>query len=497
MMIRLLCAAAVLAGAAAAAPTCEALAALTIPNTTIESAVTGAPPYCRVTAVAKPVPDSEIRIEVWLPPAERWNGKFLGTGNGGYSGALSYQAMEHALKQGYATAGSDTGHPGADLKFGLGHPEKINDWGYRAVHVMTETARLIVRAYYGRFAAHSYFAGCSTGGQQGLSEAQRFPADYDGIVAGDPGYNRVRLNVGFLWSWAAAGAVPASKLPVVYRAAIDACDAIDGIKDVVIDDPRRCRFDPGALLCQGPDGAGCLTAGEVAAVRKVYDGARNPRTGERIYPGWARGSEAPAAGPIGSWAGYFVGRAEPARVEFWRYWVFDDPAWDPRSFDFDRDVSYAEAKLAAVSAVDPDLGAFQRRGGKLIMYHGWADPVAPPEDAVGYYERVAGAMGGLEKTAGFFRLFMAPGMAHCGGGPGPNTFDALGALDLWVAKGVAPNRILASHSNAGKVDRTRPLCPYPQAARWTGSGSTDDATAFVCAAQTEQEERGLKPAPSR
>lgn len=493
----------VLAAMPAWAGPCERLTRLTIPNTTVTSATAldagaftppgpGAaaeqkpmPAFCRVLATARPVDDSEIHFELWLPPAESWNGKFEGTGNGGFSSALSYGSMAQALQSGYATAGSDTGHQGGDLKFGAGHPEKIEDWAYRAVHVMTEASKLMVRDYYGRFAQYSYFSGCSTGGHQALAEAQRFPDDYDGIVAGDPGNNRIHLMVGFLYSWLAlykdpASALPVSKLPLINQAAIAACDAIDGLKDGIIDDPRRCHFDPGTLLCKGSDDASCLTAAQVAGVRKIYQGARNPRTGERIFAGWPRGSEASGGAQIGGWAGYFVGQRQPARADFFRLWVFNDPDWDARSFDFDRDVAYADAKMAAVNANDTNLKPFQSHGGKLVMYHGWADPVVPPEDGVRYYTLVEQAMGGEEKTRDFFRLFMAPGMGHCGGGPGPNTFDALSALDQWVAHGSAPEQMVASHSSHGAVDRTRPLCPYPQVARWKGSGSSDQAANFTC-----------------
>ena len=485
------CAIAGLAPVRAVAASCESLTSLSIANTTIVSAAPvsaaeNVPQYCRVTALAKPVNDSEIKIEIWLPAAPEWNGKFLGTGNGGYSGAIGYAEMRTALQQGYATAGSNTGHDGGDLKFGAGHPEKIRDWAYRAVHVMTDAAKQVIRAYYERAAAHSYFTGCSTGGHQALMEAQRYPADYDGIVAGDPGNNRIRLNAGFLWSWLAANKdaanpLPASKLPLINRAVIEACDAIDGIKDGLIADPRRCPFDPGALLCKEGDDANCLTVSQVAAVRSIYGGARNPRTGERVFAGWPRGSES-LGGRGGGWGAYFVGQPEPARSDFWRTWVFDKPDWDPRSFDFDRDLTLADSKVGFVDANNPDLKAFESHQGKLLMYHGWADPVVPPDDAIRYYETVAKAMGGPDRISSFIRLFMVPGMGHCGGGPGPNTFDALGALDKWVTEGVAPQKIIASHSTNGVVDRTRPLCSYPQVARWSGEGSSDAAVQFVCAA---------------
>jgi feruloyl esterase len=471
-------AAVVLLCPACSAESCEALGSSAIANTTLSAAMrapAGAlPAFCRVLAASKAAPDSEIHFEIWLPVAEAWNGKFLGTGNGGYSGALSYRQMEDALRRGYVTAGSDTGHSGADLAFGAGHPDKIDDWAWRAVHVMTETTRLVIRSYYGRPAAHSYFAGCSTGGQQALTEAQRFPGDYDGIVAGAPGINRVRLNVGFLWCWRvlhdSGDPLPVPKLPMLNHAVVAACDALDGLEDGVIADPRRCRFDPAALQCKGADDGSCLTPAQVSAVRKIYDGARNPRTGQQIFPGWPRGSEA-------AWGGYFVGLREPARIDFWRYWVFHNPNWDPHSFDFDKDVGTADGKMATVASYDPDLSAFQKRGGKLLMYHGWADPVVPPENSINYYESVRRTVG---ETAGFLRLFMVPGMSHCAGGPGPNTFDALGALDRWVEQGIAPEKIAASHSTNGKVDATRPLCPWPQQAHWNGSGRGDDAAQFVC-----------------
>jgi feruloyl esterase len=452
---------------------CGQLTALAITNTSVTSAVQEQG-SCRVKLAARPVTDSEIHIEVWLPDRSRWNGKFLGTGNGGYSSAMSLAAMQTALEQGYAVAGSDTGHEGGDLSFGAGHPEKIDDWGYRAIHVMTETAAVVVRNYYGRFAEKSYFSGCSTGGHQALMEAQRFPEDYDGIVAGDPGNNRVRLNIGFLWSWQAThegAGLPAAKLPMLNAAVVAACDRLDGVADGLISDPRKCTFDPGKLLCSGAGNERCLTAAEVNAVQKVYQGARNPRTGEQIYPGWERGSEA-------GWGGYFAGQSQPARVDFWRLWVFRNPAWEAASFDYDRDVAFSDRQMASLVANNPDLSAFQRRKGKLLLYHGWADPVVPPEDTLRYYDSVVRAMGAAA-SADFMRLFMLPGMGHCGGGPGPNTFDAVAALDAWAASGEAPAQIVATHSGRG-VARTRPVCAWPEIAKPKSTGP--DEPVFACPA---------------
>jgi feruloyl esterase len=443
------------------------------------------PAFCQVIALGTPTSDSEIRFEVWLPSARAWNGRLLGTGNGGYTGAIQYRALADGLRQGFAVVGSDTGHVGSDLMFGVGHPEKIADWGHRAVHVMTTAARPIIRAYHGRFPHHAYFSGCSTGGHQALSEAQRYPDDYDGILAGAPGHNRTRLNAGFLWSWMAlhddAGepVLPASKLSVVTAAVVSSCDAADGVADGVVDDPRRCGFDPGVLHCEDGAGADCLTDIQVAAVRKVYTGPHNPRTGERLFAGWPAGSET-GPGGRGGWAGYLVAPTQPMRLEYWARWVFGDPGWDFRTFDWDRDLAYAERQMTMVDATDPNLDRFRRRGGKLLMYAGWADAVVPPGDTIAYYEKAREEAGGADATSEFARLFMAPGMAHCGGGPGPDTFDGLTALTRWVEEGVAPDRLIASKVVDGAVERTRPLCPYPQVARYTGTGSTDEAESFRC-----------------
>jgi feruloyl esterase len=490
---------------------CDKLVSLTIPNVQIRSAtavpaglfepyvtvgsiVRGllhlgggpnsltVPEFCRIKATARPVPDSEINFELWIPPSEKWNGKLQGIGNAAWWGGLMYADMARALRQGYATAGNDTGHSGDDLRFGLGHPEKVIDYAYRAVHVMTETAKLLIRIQTGRFAEHSYFVGCSTGGHQGLSEAQRYPEDYDGIIAGSPNNDRVRLIFGYLWSWMAAHpngdlVLPAAKLRVVTKAVVEACDAIDGLKDGLVDDPRACRFDAATLLCKGADNADCLSAAQVEAVRKIHGGLKDPRTGKQILAGWALGSE-----DIGDqgWRTYIVDPPEPTLVQVLRYFLFDDPTWDWNSIQWNRDPSYAEEKLGFLPAIAPDLTPFEHHGGKLLMSTGWSDPLIPPEDIIGYYEAVMNASGGPVRTLKFARLFMAPGMGHCGGGPGPNQFDALTALDDWVTKGHAPDQLIASHTTDGKVDRSRPLCPYPQVAQFKGHGSIDDSMNFVC-----------------
>jgi feruloyl esterase len=468
------------------------------------------PEFCRVVAVAKPTSDSVINFEVWIPSSEKWNHDLEGIGNGGYNGAIQYSGLANALKRGFAAASTDTGHTGADLTFAAGHPEKIADWGYRAVHIMTESAKSIIHDYTGAFPKRSYFWGCSTGGHQALTEVQRFPADYDGVVAGDPGNNRVHLNVGYLWAFAATHdasgntILPSSKLPLINKAAIAACDAADGVTDGIISNPQACHFDPGVLLCKGEENDQCLTASQVTAVRKIYAGPKNPRTGEQIIAGYSPGSESPIGDTwAGGWKTYITDRKEPMRLDFWRYWVFDDPKWDWRQFDYDRDVTHADSKVSAVNATSPDLNAFRLRGGKILMYSGWADPVGPPLDAIDYYKRVERATGGQQKTESFFRLFMVPGMAHCGGGPGPNVFggygppapvspdiktdpelDVLSSLVQWVEEGAAPDHIIASHITDDRVDRTRPICPYPKVARWSGSGSSDDARNFTCRVAT-------------
>jgi feruloyl esterase len=481
---------------------CERLTALTIPNVSVLHATQVAagtftvpsspraletPAFCRVEIEAHPTPDSNIRIEVWMPSHEAWNGKFQGVGNGGYQGNINYQAMSTALKQGYAVAATDTGHTGDDLAFGEGHPDKVTDWAYRSIHVTAEIGKLVVRNHLGRAPVHSYFVGCSTGGHQALSEAQRFPEDYDGIVAGDPAYDRVHQTAAYLWSWKAThdnsgvSLLSPASLKLVTQSAIAACDAADGVKDGIIADPRRCKFDLNTLACKaGATDDSCLTPQQIEALRKVYAGTSNPRTHEQIFPGWSFGSESFGAAAGQGWGAYILDPKQPMRIDVFRYFLFNDPSWDWHTFDFDRDMAFADAKIGEMAAVNPDLSAFRARGGKLLMYTGWADPVAAPLDILKYYTAATARNGGTERTKEFFRFFMVPGMGHCGGGLGPNTFDALSSLDTWVEQAKPPTRILASHITDGKVDRIRPLCAFPQEAVWKGSGSTDDQANFTC-----------------
>ena len=478
---------------APAGTACEQLASLVLPNAAVTlarahpagefaaaptSRTVQVPAFCRVAVTARPTPDSDIKVEVWLPDGDRWNGKLLGADNGGFSGAINYVALARAITNGYAAVSTDSGHAGDQMDFGIGHPEKIVDWAYRSIHEMTAIAKTVVEKATGRAPRRSYFSGCSTGGQQALSEAQRYPADYDGLVAGAPGNNRLNLIYGFLWSWLAAHdtdgspILPSAKLPALAQAAVAACDRIDGLEDGLISDPGSCHFDPAVLACTAAESDTCLTPAQVEAVKKIYGGARTT-SGHLLYPGWAPGSET-------GWGTYIVNPREPVRIGLFRGWMLRNPEWDPRSFDWERDVTAANTAFPFLSAMSTDYSAFKARGGKLIMYTGLADPVVSPFDTIAYYEGVAKAMGGMTATQSFFRFFPAPGMAHCGGGAGPNTFDALAALDAWVEHGTAPDSILASHSTGGTVDRTRPLCTYPAVARYVGSGSIDDAANFTC-----------------
>jgi feruloyl esterase len=484
------------------AASCESLSALALPNTTItiaQSVAAGAfappshpwpkqpdrfaynalPAFCRVAADIRPAKDSDIKFEVWMPLAG-WNGKLQGTGNGIWSGEVWYWALGQALAAGYAAANTDTGHEGAvdDASFALGHPEKVTDFGYRAVHEMTEKSKSIIAAFYGNGPRLSYWNGCSSGGKQGLKEAQRFPLDYDGIIAGAPGNFWTHLMTGVLSVWQATvpdsiSYIPPNKYPLIHKAVLDACDSIDGVKDGVLEDPRRCQFDPRDQQCKdGGDGSTCLTAPQVEAVRKIYAGVNTPRTGQQLYPGLEPGSEL-------GWA--FLAMFKNPGIEHFKYLVFKNPDWNYRTLRLDADIVLAnKLDKNTINAIDPNLKKFVQRGGKLLLYHGWNDQALAPRNTVNYYNSVLSAMGGAAKVYGSVRLFMAPGMTHCGGGEGPNDFDAVGAMEQWVEKGNAPDRIIAAHHRAGQTDRTRPLCPYPQIAEYTGTGNINDAANFVC-----------------
>jgi pimeloyl-ACP methyl ester carboxylesterase len=433
------------------------------------------PPFCRVAGTLRPTADSDIRFEVWMP-ASGWNGKFVGVGNGAWAGAITYPSMIAPLSMGYATAASDTGHQGdsLDARFGVGHPEKFIDFGYRAVHETTIAAKAVIDAFYGKTANRSLFASCSTGGRQALMEAYRYPEDYDAISSMAPANPMVAVMASALWTGSATLKDPSSrmspgKFALVHKAAVAACDANDGVKDGIISAPPRCHFNPAALQCKGADSDNCLTVPQVAAMNAIYQGPRNPRTGKSIMPGFARGSEALL--PIQS-SGT---EPFPAVVSYFRDLVFNDPKWDFRTLDYDTGVARAlQAHSAIVDIPAAGLDKYLASGRKLLLSHGWADPLIPPTTSTDFYSELKSANA---------RLFMIPGMGHCEGGDGPFVFDAIGTLDKWAATGQAPERIVVSNP-PNAPSRTRPICPFPQEAVYSGTGSTDDEKNFRCEARS-------------
>ncbi len=506
-----------------AAATCDDLANLKLPNTTITSAKTiaagsftmppgapaspfGAPSFkklkdfCRVEGVIQPSSDSHIEFEVWLP-AFGWNGKYHGEGNGGFAGSINYSALADSVLNGYASSSTDTGHKGdpTDARWALGHTEKIVDFGYRAIHETAEKSKAIIHAFYEEDVKHSYFSSCSNGGRQALMEAQRFPADYDGIIAGAPAGSFTHIVASFTWDLQAAEVdpasyIPASKYPAIEAAVVAACDARDGVKDGVIDDPTKCDFKPSTLLCNGPESASCLTQPQIAALEKIYAGPRDSH-GEQIYPGFLPGGQS----GLGGWPLWISGPAPGKSLQYafatqgGAYMIYQNAAWDYRAYNLDRDVKIADDTMGGrLNAIDPNLAALKDRGGKLILYHGWSDSALAPMATVNYYQKVV-AKFGQKQAADFVRLYMVPGMQHCGGGPGADSFGATpgatrsdpehsmtAALEAWVEKDLPPAKIVAIKYNAADVVRTRPLCPYPQVARYFGKGSTDEAANFKC-----------------
>jgi feruloyl esterase len=485
-----------------AATSCDKLASLALPNVTITlardvapgafmpaaepgaddpppnpRAFAGLPAFCRVSATLKPSTDSDIKMELWMPAAN-WNGKFQAVGNGAFSGAIGLAAMAGPLARGYATSSTDTGHPGNTASFALGHPEKLVDFGWRAVHEMTVTSKAIIAAYYESGPRLSYWSGCSAGGRQALMEAQRFPSDYDGIIAGSPGLD---------WTGRAAQAVRGAQLlkdesarlspakaQALHKAVVDACDAADGLKDGLIADPTKCKFDPGTLQCKGADDSSCLTAAEVKTARALYSPLANPKA-KRETAGLQPGSEL-------GWTNLgWTASARATGLDQFRYLVFRDANWDISRFNSQTDLARAdEADEGIVNAMNVNLKPFIDRGGKLIQYHGWSDPQISPGNSVQYYQQVDKLLGSAVKLSDSYRLFMAPGMGHCRGGEGPNVFDPVAPLEQWVEQKKAPEQIVASHLTNGTVDRTRPLCPYPQVATYKGTGSIDEAANFSC-----------------
>jgi len=503
----------VLALSASLAPSpvaCEALKSLTLPNTTIvvaEMKAAGAfeqpgrgpspapavppdgrgggrggpavappqivPAHCRINAILRPSPDSEIEMEAWLPDA--WNGKFQFVGGGGWAGIISFQAMVSAVREGYATVSTDTGHKGGNALFAINHPEKVVDFAYRAVHETTVQTKALIAKFYDRPARLSYWNGCSTGGRQGLMAAQKFPDDFDAIIAGAPANYQTHLH-----AWDLSVAVPVvnnpasaltqTKLTALTDAATNACDAHDGVKDGLINNPRACTFDPSVLLCKGLDGPGCLTPPQLDAVKRAY-AATKTKSGETVFPGKEPGSEYQWMPLLGAAApGVAVGSFQVA---------YNDANWDAKGFDLERDLKVVDEKVGTIiNAVNPDLSAFKAHGGKLLLYHGWNDAAISPGNSISYYESVLKKMGG--KQDDFVRLFMAPGMQHCGGGPGPNQINVMAVMERWRENNQTPASIEAFHVTNNRVDMTRPICAYPQIAIYKGAGSSNDAGNFTC-----------------
>jgi len=505
---------------------CEALAKLNLPNVIITTAraeaagqfagprhpFTGAdltpfyktlPAFCRVVAKAHPSSDSDITIEVWMP-LDNWNGKLQGLANGGFAGAINYLELGASLQHGYVATGTDTGHAGSpiDAAWALGHPEKIIDFGHRGIHEMTRVAKLVIPQFYGSAPKRSYFAGCSDGGREALMEAQRYPEDYDGILAGAPANDWIGLLSLAVVDTQALTATPASFIPPakvanIGKAVEAACDKLDGVADGVLNDPRQCRFNPASIQCkEGQDANDCLTAAQVSALETIYAGIHDP-SGRTIFPGYLPGAEQGEGG----WALWITGPA-PAKslmayfgLGYYANMVYDEKNWDYKSFTVESGMKTATRKTAeALNAINPDLSAFQRRGGKLILYHGWNDPAIPALNTVNYYQEVIAKMG-RSAADSFTRLYMVPGMQHCGGGPGPENFgEALDApstdpqhnirttLENWVEKGTAPSSFIVSkQASANSPEITRPLCPYPQSARYKGNGDPNQAENFTCA----------------
>ena len=461
---------------------CADLKSVALPNTTITAAesVKGAPAvpaHCRISAVLTPSSDSHIEIEVWLP-VDGWNGKLEVVGNGGWAGVLSTPAMANALREGYATASTDTGHKGGSGSFALGHPERVVDFGYRSMHELTVTAKALVSAFYQRPARLSYYNGCSTGGRQGMMEAQRYPDDFDAILAGAPVYNQIHLNtsqvslqVDMLRDQSLI--LPQAKVDMVAKAVLNACDAQDGVKDGIVSNPLACKFDPAVLQCKAAgDGPDCLTTRQVESVRRAYAPVKT-KSGEVAYPGHAYGFEngwrIPQPGaPI-----------NPLFADMPRYLARQDANWDVMTFDLDADLAAAVKNAGYIESSDPNLAKFKARGGKLLFYHGWADPGPAPANTIHYVNEVAKTLGGGNQDD-WMRLFLLPGVGHCGGGVGPDQADYMGALERWREGNVAPEQITAAKVAGGRIEMTRPICAYPKVASYKGTGSTNDAANFVC-----------------
>ena len=482
---------------AGAAVSCEKLASLALPNAKIDSAqmvAAGAfvqptgrggaafaklPAFCRVTATLTPSSDSDIKTEIWLP-ASGWNGKFGAVGNGGWAGTIPYPALAAAVAAGYAGAGTDTGHVGNSADFALGHPEKLIDIAYRSIHEMTVQSKTIISAHYGTAAKFSYYYGCSQGGRQGLAAAQKYPEDFNGIMAGASAWDQMRAHgartgLNLIVNKDADNIIPPSKYSMIHSAVLNACDALDGLKDGVIENPMKCNFDYAKLACKAGDSdAECLTKGQVESAKAMTSPLKDPKTGKALFEGHLMpGSEL-------GWA--TLGGLEPLgpAATAMKNIVFKDRNWDYHTMNISTDVDRADkADNGVMYSGDPNLKPFFDHGGKLLMYHGWSDPQVNPLNSVIYYNKVVKAVG-KDKSANSLALFMMPGVNHCQGGPGTDTFDKVKVMEEWVEKGVKPAQIIASHLTNGQADKTRPLCPFGQVAKYKGAGDINNAANFSC-----------------
>jgi feruloyl esterase len=485
--------ASVLQATAVRAGALQVSAALTVPKL---------PAFCRVEGIDRPTADSHIRFEVWLPRSAAWNQRFLSTGEGGFAGQIQYggsgrdAALDENLRRGFATASTDTGHEAADIHFAIGHPERGIDYLRRAKHVTTVAAKEIIARYYGRPPAHSYFNSCSNGGREGLIEAQLYPDDFDGLIIGAPWNLQSRSTIAHLWMRRLlsepGAAIPIEKLAMVHAAVLRACDEADGLADGVINNPAGCRFEPKMLECKGPEGPSCLTGKQVSSLTRVYEGPRDPRGGSSIFPGFSPGAEIETFGRPDKVSGF--------PEQFITNFVHQDPNWNWRTFDIEKDMSATLDAGRVGDAGSTDFEAAKRRGVKIIQYHGWNDIRIPPGGSVRYYEEVEEANGGPAKTQDFYRLFMIPGMGHCYGDVGASNIGGVGqhpppardgahdlvaALEDWVERGVAPSEFIATKyvspdPAATAVQFQRRLCLYPAAAKYRGAGDPKDAANFIC-----------------
>jgi len=511
----------IVATSSASAATCAGLLNFQRPGTTITVAqtvpagtfvtpggqqITGLPQFCRVAGFTTPTSDSHIMFEVWIP-ASGWNLKYLQVGCGGFCGSISYSAMAMPLQRGYAVAATDDGHEagGLDASWAVGHPQKVIDYGYRAVKETTDVAKAIVLAFESSSPRKSYFMGCSDGGREGLMEAQRYPQDYDGIIAGSPGNDWTGLMAGFLWDELAltatsAGDLSQSDLNILSNAVLAQCVGHDGglSTDTFLNNPQACHFNTATLACNGSNAGACLTADKIEAINKIAFGPFG------IFPGYRTGLG--EANDASNWPAWLTDSGNPASAvqavlgnTFYANIVFPSSGWTPGTYSVGKNFAASQFEVGAiVNSVDPDLRPFSWRGGKLIQYVGWSDTGIAPQNDINYLESVTAVSGGPQATGEFYRLFTVPGMSHCSGGPGPNAFgqslngpnpsdpsdDILSALDRWVEYSIAPDQIIGTKyvndTPTQGIAFQRPLCPYPQFAKYDGSGNPTSASSFAC-----------------